>query len=250
MRIHVLSDLHLEFEPFTPPEVEADLVVLAGDIHCGIKGVTWAKWAFGQRPVLYVPSNHECYRNAVPRLYDKFRNEAAGSRVCVLERASVQISGVKVLGYTLWTDMALYCNPFLAAESVACTLNDFKLIRVSPEYRRLQPVDTIAFHRTDARWLRQEGARWKGPLVVVTHHAPSARSLGDRSGYDLTDVAYASMLEPVIEELPPAVWIHGHIHRRAEYTVGKTRVVCNPSGYPHESENGFDPGFTVDVDEA
>ena len=31
MRIHVLSDLHLEFGPFSMPKVEADVVVLAGD---------------------------------------------------------------------------------------------------------------------------------------------------------------------------------------------------------------------------
>jgi ribonuclease Z len=31
VRLHVLSDLHLEFAPFEPPAVEADVVVLAGD---------------------------------------------------------------------------------------------------------------------------------------------------------------------------------------------------------------------------
>ena len=33
MRFHVLSDLHLEFGPFTPPAVEVDAVILAGDVH-------------------------------------------------------------------------------------------------------------------------------------------------------------------------------------------------------------------------
>ena len=35
MRLHILSDLHLEFEPFTPPAVEADVVILAGDVGTG-----------------------------------------------------------------------------------------------------------------------------------------------------------------------------------------------------------------------
>jgi hypothetical protein len=33
MRIRVLSDLHLEFFDWVPPPVEADVVVLAGDIQ-------------------------------------------------------------------------------------------------------------------------------------------------------------------------------------------------------------------------
>src|SRR5258707_653112 len=66
MRIHVLSDLHLEGPrpPFQPPPVAADVVVLAGDISTGAGGVDWAKRlspAFEERPVLYVAGNHEFY---------------------------------------------------------------------------------------------------------------------------------------------------------------------------------------------
>jgi hypothetical protein len=42
MRIRILSDLHLEFRRWTPPEADADVIVLAGDIHVGIQGVEWA----------------------------------------------------------------------------------------------------------------------------------------------------------------------------------------------------------------
>ena len=61
MRIHVLSDLHLEFSPFIAPQVTAsDVVILAGDIHVKGHGVPWARPAF-EGPVLYVPGNHEFY---------------------------------------------------------------------------------------------------------------------------------------------------------------------------------------------
>jgi len=33
MRIHILSDLHLEFAPFQLVQLDADVIVLAGDIH-------------------------------------------------------------------------------------------------------------------------------------------------------------------------------------------------------------------------
>ena len=44
MKIHLLSDLHLEFS--TPSDrfgaVDSDVVVLAGDIHTGAMGIAWA----------------------------------------------------------------------------------------------------------------------------------------------------------------------------------------------------------------
>lgn len=35
MNVHILNDLHLEFENFTPPGMDADVVVPAGDIGVG-----------------------------------------------------------------------------------------------------------------------------------------------------------------------------------------------------------------------
>lgn len=58
MRIYLLSDLHLEFEPFEPPVMDADVVVLAGDIHMKGRCVDWAVEVFSC-PVLYIPGNHE-----------------------------------------------------------------------------------------------------------------------------------------------------------------------------------------------
>ncbi|EEF59046.1 phosphoesterase [Pedosphaera parvula Ellin514] len=36
MRVRVLSDLHIEFADFKPPNGKADAIVLAGDIHNGL----------------------------------------------------------------------------------------------------------------------------------------------------------------------------------------------------------------------
>ncbi|MDC7815653.1 hypothetical protein [Pseudomonas sp. BLCC-B112] len=60
MKALVLSDLYLEFEPIQLPLVDVDLVILAGDIHKGTRGVHWASDMFSA-PVLYVPqvAGHE-----------------------------------------------------------------------------------------------------------------------------------------------------------------------------------------------
>ena len=64
MRIHVLSDLHFEFQKWRNAidvnEIEADVTVLAGDIAVGLEGVAWALKAF-KRPVIYIMGNHEFY---------------------------------------------------------------------------------------------------------------------------------------------------------------------------------------------
>jgi Icc-related predicted phosphoesterase len=38
MRLHILNDLHTEFEDFEPPATDADVVILAGDIGVGLGG--------------------------------------------------------------------------------------------------------------------------------------------------------------------------------------------------------------------
>ncbi|HEY5915265.1 MAG TPA: hypothetical protein VJA21_32185 [Verrucomicrobiae bacterium] len=40
---------------------------------------------------------------------------------------------------------------------------------------------------------------------------------------------------------------HGHIHYCCDYTLGKTRVLANPRGYPTESRTGFNPGLVAEV---
>jgi len=58
MKIMVLSDLHIERKPFSPTRAgghvddEADMVVLAGDIHEGIKGLSWARETFPDKPIV------------------------------------------------------------------------------------------------------------------------------------------------------------------------------------------------------
>ncbi len=43
MRIHLLSDLHLEFADFDMPEVQADVRVIAGDLHLVDRGLAKLK---------------------------------------------------------------------------------------------------------------------------------------------------------------------------------------------------------------
>jgi predicted phosphodiesterase len=246
MRVRVLSDLHLEFGAIDLPEVPADVVVLAGDIHTGTQGLEWARVTFPRLPIVYVAGNHEYYGHAIPALQTTLRAHAAALDITLLENTSVELAGVTFLGCTLWTDFALFGDARLAGQHAALVMNDYRRIRISPIYRRLQPADTIRWHRRSFQWLSQALAQNRGPVVVVTHHVPSTRSIAPQYVDDLLTAAFASSCDTLVAASQAALWIHGHTHTAFDYMLGKTRVCCNPRGYPGES-SGFNPALVVEL---
>ncbi len=247
MKIRVLSDLHMEFAPFDPPSAEADVVVLAGDVAPGLRGLGWARAAFGATPVVYVAGNHELYRHATPKLTDDLAREASGSTVRFLENAEAVVAGVRFLGCTLWTDFDLFGDRLHSAAAAQAAMNDFKLIRVAPKFRRFGPGDARTLHLRSVRWLQERLLTpFAGPTVVVTHHAPSVQSCAPERRQDPLNAAYASDLERMLDG-SAALWIHGHTHHCVDYQVGGTRVLSNQRGYPDEGVQGFDPGLVIEL---
>ena len=106
MRILALSDLHLEVRPVCIPEVDADLVVLAGDIDNGAAGIEWARRTF-KVPVLYVAGNHEYYDGEFNLVRRTLLESAAGSQVTVLDCQTIFQDSIRFLGCSLWTDYSL-----------------------------------------------------------------------------------------------------------------------------------------------
>jgi predicted phosphodiesterase len=251
MRLYVLSDLHLEQEPFAPPNVQADLVVLAGDVGRGTSGVQWAReWANG-RPMLYVAGNHEFYGHAWPGLIDELRSVAAGSALHVLENDERIIGGVRFLGCTLWSDFEFDGPERREASMRVCerVVNDYGQIELATQGRPLAAEDTRAAHLASREWLRAKLAEpFDGATVVVTHHAPLIRTRPSSPVWRALAGAFASDLTELMGSKRVALWIFGHTHRAADLNVRGTRVVSNPRGYPHEPVAGFDPGYVVEFE--
>src|SRR5437660_5370819 len=103
MKLHILSDLHLEMmDPpygWRLPTTGADAFVLAGDIGVGTAGVEWAI-AESERlckPAIYVPGNHEYYNQRLT-VSEKMKAVAHGSGVHLLDMGTAVIDGVRLLG--------------------------------------------------------------------------------------------------------------------------------------------------------
>jgi predicted phosphodiesterase len=251
VKIRVLSDLHLEFQHWAPPKVDADVVVLAGDIHVGNRGVEWACRHFALSRVVYVPGNHEFYGEHMQNLRRDLLREGGDSGVDVLDGHDLVIGGVRFLGATLWTDFALHGTDVGSIDRAMADadygMNDFRLIRYG-ERGSFLPKDARAIHLAQVRWLRIKLAEeFLGPTIVVTHHLPHRDSIHPRYKGSELNPSFASDLSDL---MGPSVslWIHGHTHESFDYVVNGTRVVCNPRGYaPMELNPVFDPGLTADV---
>jgi Icc-related predicted phosphoesterase len=248
MKLHILSDLHIEYAPFTPPETGADAVILAGDIHSGTKGISWAKDTFPNSAVMYIPGNHEYYGQALPDHTSKLKALAQGSNVRILENDTVVLDEVVFVGCTLWTDFELFGNPRVAGYYATQSMTDYRRIRVNPDYRKLRSLDTAGTHYSSRHWLAQQFEQHRGAkIVVVTHHAPSTKSLPEGYEDDILSAAYASHLDEFVELSGACLWIHGHVHKPVDYLIGTTRVICNPKGYPDEHNTDFAPGYVATV---
>jgi len=248
LTLHILSDLHLGVQGMPLPQVRADITILAGDIARAEAAMRWASQF--DRPVLYVAGNHEFYGGSIPAVREDLARCAKACGVHFLDQQSLEIGGVRFLGTTLWTDFELFgaeCRD-LAMERSAEFMRDFQVIR-NADGSTYTPQDSIELFREQYAWLDAAlDQPFDGPTVVITHHAPSMRSVHPRFAESLVSAGFVSACTSLLGRAE--LWIHGHTHDSFDYTVYGTRVLCNPRGYCRDGvdENpAFDPALCIQV---
>jgi Icc-related predicted phosphoesterase len=254
MKLWIFSDLHLEFGSRfdVDPPPDADVAICAGDVLT--KGVVPSLRWLGERlsrrlPVIFVAGNHEFYNGSVLEGISDARAVLDYPDLHYLENGKVEIDGVQFVGGTLWTDFRLFGhNPEVSMAHAAHGMNDYTKIKLSKKpFRKFKPIDAYRKHLETREYIAAElRAYRRDKTVVVTHFAPSPKSIASGFRLDPLSPCYASDLEELILETSPQVWVHGHVHHRNDYLVGSTRMVSNSRGYPGERTN-FNPGFIVTV---
>jgi predicted phosphodiesterase len=254
MKLNILSDLHLGQGAMEPPSNAADMVILAGDIARPDQALAWAS-SLG-KPVLYVPGNHEFYGSCIAGTRARLKALCAGSRVRVLDDDEVLIDGVRFLGSTLWTDFLLFGaeeGRTVAVEQALRFMRDYSRIHLDDECTQLfTPLDSAVLFQRHAAWLASKLAQpHLGPTVVITHHAPSRKSIHPRFEGSMVNACFVSDAAHLAGGDRVQLWIHGHTHDSFDYDLNGTRVVCNPRGYARNGVNEnacFDPDLIVEID--
>jgi predicted phosphodiesterase len=254
MKIQVLSDIHFDVDEVRDDlrlNPEADCVVVAGDVCEGIENsLGWLRERFGQDvPIITVAGNHTFYRRSLQEELAAASDLAKSYRIDFLENGAVEHGDVRFLGCSLWTDYCLQGEPFrlYAMREARDKMNDHKKISLQKKpWKRFLPEDAARLHRRSVEYLRSSisnsGAK---RTFVVTHHAPSIKSLPFLYRDALLSAAYASHLDSLVSELE-GVWLHGHTHNSSDYMIGNCRVICNPHGYGRENLQ-FDPSLIVEL---
>ncbi|HSU42581.1 MAG TPA: metallophosphoesterase family protein [Casimicrobiaceae bacterium] len=252
MKLNVLSDLHLGQGALDPPDNDADVVILAGDVSRPREAVAWARAI--PKPVLYVAGNHEFYGDSIDGTLATLRASCAGTNIRFLDDDVAVLDGVRFVGSTLWTDFMLLgaARREEAMREGQRFLRDFSRIRASRDSDALYtPADSAARFDAHRRFVGAELAQpFAGPTVVITHHAPSPKSIHPRFRDSPLNPCFISDLEPMLDSASACLWVHGHTHDSFDYVVNGTRVVCNARGYAKDGVNEnarFDPDLLVQV---
>lgn len=266
IRILYMSDLHLEMEgprlalpgwaeflrrrggiarhpphgPLLDKAGAVDLVILAGDIHKGLRGVIYAEEVnrYLGAPVVMVAGNHEFYYHDIEQLLPALRrvNAKTENQVQFLENAvaSFEIRGrrLHIVAATLWTDYALNGDVQAGMAAAMGRMNDHRFIHAGGTV--FTATHAAQMHAQSLAWLHQTVAALRradpdAAVVVMTHHAPSGLVLGDRQG-DIAP-AYASDVLGEFATCRPDLWVHGHTHFRHDSVIQGIHVVSAPRGY-------------------
>jgi Icc-related predicted phosphoesterase len=285
MKIQLVSDLHLEFSDINIQNNGADVLILSGDImvaqdlhdhpepantvdqqaiadgtglgkrqQAAQRYRDFLKRCSFQFPhVVYIAGNHEFYHGKFYAGLDYLRAECSKfSNVYFLECDTKVIDDVVFVGGTLWTDMNK--GDPLTQHAIKDMMNDFRIIRNDRrDYARMSPQDVIERHLKTKQYIESVLKNHADQrCVVVGHHSPSFQSCHPQYAHDtLMNGGYHSDLSEFILDHPQIkLFTHGHTHHAFDYTIGETRIVCNPRGYEtagYSEETGWDPNKIIEV---
>jgi predicted phosphohydrolase len=262
MKIHLLSDLHVEFyddpkvlcekiNKLYPNVAEDDILIIAGDL--GVAGTSkklndeykFMLKYFGKKwnSVFYVAGNHEYYdrpkHESIADISNAIEAYCVECGIIFLDNDIFETSGYVFVGSTLWTNVG---------EEAYENMND-KLQAI------LSRDEVVSIHKANVKWLnttlnklqklKDSDLRSKSPelqekpVIIITHHLPlkevvHKKFLGEE--YSITHSGYFSDLTDLVTKHNNIIchWYHGHMHEAYKKKVHDIHFCANPMGYPDE----------------
>lgn len=259
MKLQILSDLHLDINHRQPYQLQDKdtFTIVCGDI-AGSVDKTCAWLDANVKQGLFVAGNHMFYGEPtrtlqqITQAYEE--RYPLTNTLSFLNNTTKIVNDVVFVGCTLWTDYKLFGQDAVQVCKFYAEhgMNDFRFGRITHgrKIARLRADDCEkAFYESVANIDKVARQNPDKAVVVITHHAPSLRSVDEQYVDSFLTAAFACNLEEFIVAHPNIkLWCHGHVHTFKDYTIGQCRVVCNPLGYVQYGEKtGFRPGFTIDL---
>lgn len=189
--------------------------------------------------VITVGGNHSWYdfkeefiskNTGITMLSNSFNEDP----IYFLENNIFEDEDIIIFGATLYTDLKLFGDINLAL-CYHKYMNDFRYVYKEAKNQNLPvtPFDYMKWHADTMEKLKEICEKYKDKdIVVVTHHAPYNQSISPEYVNDFLNPFYASDLsEFILKNQNIKTWCHGHIHSNSDYSIGNTKILCNPYGY-------------------
>lgn len=239
MKLKIISDIHLEsFKNSNDFNIgEGDTIILAGNILIAkhLKCDNLLKEIYidflnecikNYNNVLYVIGNHEHYGYHFSNTYNTIKENIPDS-IHLLENQKVIIDDWVFIGMTMWTNYNNDRNSIFASKKLE---NNYELIRIGSNYRRIEPLDIISTHNESKKYLNKELKNHrKDKVFIITHYAPSIESISEECKNDLICDSYYSDLTKIIRRSPQIkYWAHGYTNIKNDYIIDRCRVLSNP----------------------
>jgi len=266
MKIHYMSDLHLEQgrSPKLKNIPSGDVLLLAGDIistkalklsqsRRDTADELFAEFKKNFLDVYVIMGNHEHYGGDFLESYARFEELYKKHRFVFLENDCEPFAdGWRIWGGTLWTD---YNNgEFIPMHAANDCMMDHAVVSYGPD-ELFTPQRALEANKRAIITLRASLKEYRNDkFVVMSHHTPSMKCGHEKWGGAHNVINYAfhnNGLDNLIGYSDQIkYWVAGHTHDPIDTKIGDCRVMINPHGYSGpEDNNGFDvnANFVLEV---
>jgi predicted phosphodiesterase len=240
MRIHALSDIHIDYDEnarwianLSITEYQDDVLILAGDVTDTLPLLDWCLSALAKRfyKVLFVPGNHDLWvvredreKNSLQK-FDDICAVVESSGASMQAFCNQDVSIIPVLG---WYDYS-FGEP---SEELKSIWMDYRACRWPSGFTE---KDVAAYFGA----FNNKQVNLAGGKVITYSHflpridlmpgfIPNAKKL-------LYPVMGSSQLDLQLRQFNPNIHVYGHSHVNRQVSIDGVSYINNAFGYPSET---------------